>query len=119
MGARHLDDVPGPLVGGNFPFCRIYAPDATICISRSDRVNYVKTTCWEVASAAYRWLSYRAHANGELDGEFGQGLRAAANGGRALGDARFARQIADAVGRHAAKLVRAAQTRTGATSGGH
>jgi putative transposase len=86
---------------------------------------------------AYRWSSYRAHADGAadallsehaiyralgrggearrkeyralfrgaLDGAFVAALRAATNGGWALGDARFARQIADAVGRRAAKLA--------------
>src|SRR4029077_19402557 len=85
---------------------------------------------------AYRWSSYRAHADGAADAllsehaiqralgrsgaarrkayralfrsglgdEFVAALRAATNGGWALGDARFARQIADAVGRRAAKL---------------
>jgi hypothetical protein len=50
-------------------------------------------------------LSYWAHADDALDGEFVEGLRAAANGGRAFGEARFAQQIADAVGRRAAKLA--------------
>ncbi len=78
---------------------------------------------------AYRWSSYRAHADGAaaallgehaiyralgrggearrkayralfrgaLDGEFVAALRAATNGGWALGDARFAQQIADPI----------------------
>jgi putative transposase len=86
---------------------------------------------------AYRWSSYRAHADGAadallsehaiyhalgrggaarrkayralfrfaLDGEFVAALRAATNGGWALGDARFAQLVADAVGRRAAKLT--------------
>ena len=85
---------------------------------------------------AYRWSSYRAHADGAaallgehaiyravgrggearrkgyralfrgaLDGEFVAALRAATNGGWAPGDARFAQQIADAVGRRAARLA--------------
>lgn len=86
---------------------------------------------------AYRWSSYRAHADGAadalvgehaiyralgrggearrkayralfrgaLDGEFVAALRAATHGGWALGDAGFARQIAGAVGRRAAKLA--------------
>ena len=72
---------------------------------------------------AYRWSSWRAHADGAadallsehaiyralfrftLDGEFVAALRAATNGGWALGDARFARQIAAAVGRRAVPLA--------------
>jgi putative transposase len=52
-----------------------------------------------------RRKAYRALFRGALDGEFVAALRAATNGGWALGDARFARQIADAVGRRAAKLA--------------
>ena len=85
---------------------------------------------------AYRWSSYRAHADGAadallsehaiyralgrggearrkayralfrgaLDGEFVAAPRAATNGGWALGDARFKRQIAKALGRRVAPL---------------
>ena len=52
-----------------------------------------------------RRKAYRALFRGALDGEFVAALRAATNGGWALGDARFAQQIADAVGRRAAKLA--------------
>ena len=51
-----------------------------------------------------RRKEYRALFRGALDGEFVAALRAT-NGGWALGDARFAQQIADAVGRRAAKLA--------------
>ena len=52
-----------------------------------------------------RRKAYRALFRFTLDGEFVAALRAATNGGWALGDARFARQIAAAVGRRAAKLA--------------
>ncbi|HKA77418.1 MAG TPA: hypothetical protein VKD19_09955 [Pseudolabrys sp.] len=52
-----------------------------------------------------RRKEYRALFRGALDGEFVAALRAATNGGWALGDARFAQQIADAVGRRTAKLA--------------
>ena len=52
-----------------------------------------------------RRKAYRALFRGALDGEFVAALRAATNGGWALGDARFARQIAAAVGRRAAPLA--------------
>jgi len=52
-----------------------------------------------------RRKGYRALFRRALDGEFVAALRAATNGGWALGDARFARRIAAAVGRRAAPLA--------------
>ncbi len=56
-------------------------------------------------SGEARRKEYRALFRDALDGEFVAALRAATNGGWALGEARFAQQIADAVGRRAAKLA--------------
>jgi len=58
-----------------------------------------------VTCSVARRKAYRALFRFALDGEFVEGLRAATNGGWALGDARFAQQIADAVSRRAAKLA--------------
>ena len=67
-----------------------------------------------IAHAIYRALGrggearrkeYRALFRFALDGAFAAALRAATNGGWALGDARFAQRIAGAVGPGAAKLV--------------
>lgn len=52
-----------------------------------------------------RRVAYRALFRGALDSDFVDALRAATNGGWALGDARFVRQIADAVGRRAVPLA--------------
>ena len=56
-------------------------------------------------SRAERQAEYRALFRGALADDFVEALRAATNGGWALGDARFARAIAAAVGRRAAPLA--------------
>ena len=53
---------------------------------------------------AERQKEYRALFRATLDENFVDGLRAATNGGWALGDARFKRQIAKALGRRVAPL---------------
>jgi putative transposase len=53
-----------------------------------------------------RQQAYRALFRAALDEGFIDGLRAATNGGWALGDARFRRQIAKAMGRRVAPLPR-------------
>ena len=55
---------------------------------------------------AERQKEYRALFRAALDDDFVDGLRAATNGGWALGDARFKRQIAKALGRRVAPLPR-------------
>ena len=55
---------------------------------------------------AERREEYRALFRTGLDPGFVDGLRAATNGGWALGDARFTRQIAKALGRRVAPLAR-------------
>jgi putative transposase len=52
-----------------------------------------------------RQAAYRGLFRGALEGEFVDAIRAATNGGWALGDARFARRIAAAVGRRAVRLA--------------
>jgi putative transposase len=56
-------------------------------------------------SRAARQKAYRALFRGALDNGFVDALRAATNGGWALGDAGFAQQIAEAVGRRAVPLA--------------
>jgi putative transposase len=56
------------------------------------------------SSAAKRQKEYRAPFRRALDATFVDALRAATNGGWALGDARFKRRIAEATGRRAAPL---------------
>ena len=53
---------------------------------------------------AERQKEYRALFRAALDVDFVDGLRAATNGGWALGDARFKQQIAKALGRRVAPL---------------
>lgn len=53
---------------------------------------------------AERQQAYRALFRSKLEGEFVEALRAATNGGWALGGARFQRRIAKAAGRRAAPL---------------
>jgi putative transposase len=53
---------------------------------------------------AERQLAYRALFRAALDDGFVDSVRAATNGGWALGDARFKRQIAEALGRRVAPL---------------
>jgi hypothetical protein len=55
---------------------------------------------------AERREAYRALFRAALDPGFVDGLRAATNGGWALGDERFKRQIANALGRRVAPLAR-------------
>jgi len=55
---------------------------------------------------AERQIGYRALFRDALDAGFIEALRAATNGGWALGDARFQREIADALGRRVAPLPR-------------
>ncbi len=55
---------------------------------------------------ADRQKECRALFRAALDAGFVDGLRAATNGGWALGDARFKRQIAEALGRRVAPLPR-------------
>ena len=67
---------------------------------------------------AERCETYRALFRTALDVGFVDGLRAATNGGWALGDARFKRAIADALGRRVAPLARGPSTQgqTGAAA---
>jgi putative transposase len=58
------------------------------------------------ATAALRRKSYRALFRQALDEAFVEELRAATNGGWALGDARFKRRVAKALGRRVAPLPR-------------
>ena len=58
------------------------------------------------ADRAMRQTAYRALFRAALDDEFLDGLRTATNGGWALGDARFERQVADALGRRVRPLPR-------------
>jgi putative transposase len=53
-----------------------------------------------------RQAAYRALFRAALDADFLDALRAATNGGWALGDARFHRQVADALGRRVRPLPR-------------
>ena len=53
---------------------------------------------------ATRQQEYRALFRAALDQDFVQDLRAATNGGWALGDARFKQQIAQALGRRVVPL---------------
>ncbi len=53
---------------------------------------------------AERRKAYRALFGGGVESEFVDALRAATNGGWALGDARFKEQIATALGRRVAPL---------------
>ena len=53
-----------------------------------------------------RYKAYRALFRTALDDGFVDGLRAATNGGWALGDERFKQQIAKALGRRVAPLAR-------------
>ena len=62
-------------------------------------------------SAAERQKAYRALFRAALDEEFLEALRRATNGGWALGDRRFQREIADATRRRAAPLPRGRPTR--------
>jgi putative transposase len=55
---------------------------------------------------AERQIGYRALFRDALDAGFIDELRAATNGGWALGDARFKREIAKALGRRVAPLPR-------------
>jgi hypothetical protein len=62
------------------------------CVSKDDR------------KAMTRQKAYRGLFRTAGDADFASALRAATNGRRALGDARFERQIARALGRRAAPL---------------
>ena len=53
-----------------------------------------------------RYKAYRAFFRTALDDGFVEGLRAATNGGWALGDEPFKRQIAEAIGRRVTPLAR-------------
>jgi putative transposase len=55
---------------------------------------------------AERQVGYRTLFRDALDADFIDDLRAATNGGWALGDARFKREIAKALGRRVAPLPR-------------
>jgi putative transposase len=57
-------------------------------------------------TAAERWQAYRALFRGALDAQFVADIRAATNGGWALGDEAFRRAVAKAAGRRAAPLPR-------------
>src|SRR6266568_8682797 len=58
------------------------------------------------ANQTARQAAYRALFRAELDDDFLEALRAATNGGWALGDVRFQRQVADALGRRVTPLPR-------------
>jgi len=58
------------------------------------------------ANQTARRAAYRALFRAELDDDFLEALRAATNGGWALGDAHFQRQVADALGRRVTPLPR-------------
>jgi len=62
-------------------------------------------------SQAARQAAYRALFRAALDADFLDALRAATNGGWALGSARFQRQVADALGRRVTPLPRGRQPR--------
>jgi REP-associated tyrosine transposase len=64
------------------------------------------------ANQAARQAAYRALFRAALDDDFLEALRAATNGGWALGDARFQRQVADALGRRVTPLPRGRPLRT-------
>ena len=64
------------------------------------------------ASQAARQAAYRALFRAVLDDDFLEALRAATNDGWALGDARFQRQVADALGRRVTPLPRGRPPRT-------
>jgi len=64
-------------------------------------------------SAAERQAEYRALCRKTLDDEFVEALRAATNGGWALGDARFQRQVAKAAKRRAAPLPKGRPPKAG------
>jgi putative transposase len=59
---------------------------------------------WPGRTAAARQQEYRALFRAALNEDFVQDLRAATNGGWALGDARFKQQIAQALGRRVVPL---------------
>jgi len=61
-----------------------------------------------------RHKEYRALFRTALDDGFVDGLRAATNGGWALGDERFKQQIAKALGRRVAPLARGRQPKADA-----
>jgi putative transposase len=63
---------------------------------------------------ATRQKEYRALFRAALDDTFVHALRAATNGGWALGDARFKRQIAKALGRRVAPLAKGRPAKAGA-----
>jgi putative transposase len=65
-------------------------------------------------SAAERQASYRALFRAALGDEFVTALRAATNGGWAMGDERFARAIAKAAGRRSTPLTRGRPRKTAA-----
>jgi REP-associated tyrosine transposase len=58
------------------------------------------------ANQLARQTAYRALFQAALDDDFLDALRAATNGGWPLGDARFQRQVADALGRRVTPLPR-------------
>jgi len=58
------------------------------------------------ANQAARQAAYRASFRAALDEDFLDALRTATNGGWALGDARFQRQVADGLGRRVTPLPR-------------
>ena len=58
------------------------------------------------ANQAARQAAYRALFRAALDDEFVSAIRAATNGGWALGNTRFQRQVADALGRRVTPLPR-------------
>jgi len=58
------------------------------------------------ANQVARQTAYRALFRAALDDDFLDALRTATNGGWALGDARFQRQVADALGRRVTPLPR-------------
>jgi putative transposase len=78
----HADGAPDPLVGVHDLYRRLGANQAA------------------------RQAAYRALFRAELDDDFLEALRAATNGGWALGDARFQRQVANALGRRVTPLPR-------------
>jgi len=67
---------------------------------------------WLGRNPAARQEAYRALFRTALDDGFIDGLRAATNGGWALGDARFKRQIAKALGRRVVPLPKGRPTKS-------
>jgi putative transposase len=65
-------------------------------------------------TAATRQQEHRALFRATLNQDFVQDLRAATNGGWALGDARFKRQIAQALGRRVVPLPKGRPPKAGA-----